>query len=77
MCGLQSDMVEIKRMLKKLNKKLDKLLEEGEVSAAMALSEHSLVVVEVYLHTTPPVPSGERSPDLLCTRLFLKPWSSD
>lgn len=42
MCGLQSDIVEIKRTLKKLNKKLDNLLEERETAVAMALSERSL-----------------------------------
>ncbi len=42
MCGLQSDMVEIKQMLKKLNKKLDRLLEERETAVTMELSERSL-----------------------------------
>jgi len=42
MCGLQSDIVEIKLTLKKLNKKLDRLLEERETAVAMALSERSL-----------------------------------
>ncbi len=42
MCGLQSDIVEIKQTLKKLNKKLDRLLEESETAVAMALSERSL-----------------------------------
>lgn len=37
MCGLQSDIVEIKRTLKKLNKKLDRLLEERETAVAMTL----------------------------------------
>ena len=42
MCGLQSDMGEIKQMLRKLNKKLDRLLDQRETVVAMALSEHSL-----------------------------------
>lgn len=42
MCGLQSDIGEIKQMLRKLNEKLDKLLDERETVIAMALSEDSL-----------------------------------
>jgi hypothetical protein len=42
MCGLQSDIGDIKKMLLTLNKKLDRLLDERETVVAMALSEHSL-----------------------------------
>ncbi len=42
MCGLQSDIGDIKKMLRNLNKKLDRLLDERETVAAMALSEYSL-----------------------------------
>ncbi len=42
MCGLQSDIGEIKQMMRKLNKKLDRLLNERETVVTMALSEHSL-----------------------------------
>jgi hypothetical protein len=42
MCGLQTDIGDIKKMLRNLNKKLDRLLDERETLAAMALSEYSL-----------------------------------
>jgi hypothetical protein len=42
MCGLQSDIVEIKHMIRNLNKRLDRLLNERETAVIMTLSQHSL-----------------------------------